>query len=81
MGLLWRRKRSKDVVEIFSHRLSGSEDGCPIFLAVVRVPVVNIVLQLSRKLMDLVGLAGQRMHVGTPEVLDSVPELAQPLRG
>jgi hypothetical protein len=44
-----------DIVEVFDHRLSGSEDGYAIFLAVMRIPVVDIVLELGGELVDLVG--------------------------
>ena len=55
--------RYDDIVEVFFDRLSGREDSCAIFLAVMRIPVVDIVLELRCELVDLVGLAGERRHV------------------
>src|SRR5436309_13128966 len=48
---------------VFLHRPGGSEDSCAAFLAVMRVPVVDVVLELDCELMDFVGLAGNRGHV------------------
>ena len=48
--------------------LSGSDDRCAVLLAVVGVPVVNVVLELCSKLVNLVGLAGERRHIGVLRV-------------
>ena len=50
-------------VEVFLHRPGGREDSCAVFLAVMRIPVVDVVLEVGCELMDFVGLAGERGHV------------------